>query len=145
MKSLLTSLLCVAAIAAGACNSTLIVRTDGPYIEETGISVPVPPPSLRAAPMQLVDIEGSLEIGAPQPRTTVFLYEGGSARGYFQYAEDDGSFRFTSVELDLTDNCIEVWYEEPGAEGRHSEHSFFTATIAEDDQSVITKQLMGGC
>lgn len=128
-----------------ACNATLLVQTDGPYIDETGISVPVPPPSLTAAPVQLVDIEGSLEIGMPKPKTEVYLYEGTRARGYFVYASEVGEFTFTSVQLDLTDNCLEVWYEEPGAEGRHSEHSFFTAKIGADDQSVVVDQLMGGC
>lgn len=128
-----------------ACNATLIVQTDGPYIDENGISVPVPPPSFSAAPVQLVDIEGTLEIGAPKPKTAVYLYEGTSARGYFVYATDVGEFKFTSVELDLTDNCLEVWYEEPGSEGRQSEHSFFLARIGADDMSVVVEQLMGGC
>ncbi len=131
--------------ALAACNSTIITRTDGPYIDERGISVPVPPPSLTAEPKQFVEVRGTLGINTPKAMTRAFLFEGTSARGYFVYADDVGEFLFTGVELDLNDNCIEVWYEEPGAEGRKSEHSLFIATIDADDQSVLTMQVASGC
>lgn len=139
------AILVVALAALSACNSTLIVRTDGPYIGEHGISVPVPPPSLTAAPVQFVEVEGNLEIGTPEPKTKVFLYEGTTARGYFVLASGDGEFVFKGVELDLGDNCLEIWYEEPGPYGLASVHSFFFAYIGEDDQTVVTEQLMAGC
>ena len=139
------AVLALALAGLSACNSTLIVRTDGPYIGEHGISVPVPPPSLTAAPVQQVEIEGDLKIGTPEPRTRVFLYDGASERGYFVHAGDDGGFLFSDVELDLHDNCLEVWYEEPGPYGLTSVHSFFVAYIDEDDQSVVTDQLFAGC
>lgn len=136
----------VAALAAlGACNSTIIVHTDGPFIDEHGISVPVPPPSFSAEPVQYVEVEGELGVDAPVPRTTVYLYEATSERGYFVHADDAGKFQFVGVLLDLTDNCLEVWSEEPGPDGKKSVHSFFTATIGPDDQSIITEQLMAGC
>lgn len=136
--------LVVALAALSACNSTLIVHTDGPYIAENGISVPVPPPSFAAAPVQFVEVAG--ELGSPpEPKTKVFLFEGVTQRGYFVHADDDGAFQFTGVELDLTDNCVELWYEEPGPYGQASVHSFFVAGIGPDDRSVVTDQLMAGC
>lgn len=137
--------LAAAVLGLGACNTTIIVRTDGPFIDETGISVPVPPPSLRAAPVQFVEITGNIGVAEPVAGTMVYLYEGTSARGYFVHAEDDGYFLFEGVELDLTDNCIEVWHEEPGVDGRSSAHSFFVAMIGEDDQSVFVDQYGGSC
>lgn len=138
-------LLVASLVAATACNATIITRTDGPFIGEKGISVPVPPPSLTAAPVQFVEVAGSLGVSSVPPMTITFLYESTSARGYFVYADEAGNFLFEGVELDLNDNCLEVWFEEPGPEGKKSEHSFFVASIGEDDQSVVTAQIGGGC
>lgn len=137
--------LAAALLGLGACNSVVLVSTDGPYIDETGISVPVPPPSLRAAPVQFVEIHGTVGVAQPLPGTMVYMYEGTSKRGYFVFADDAGDFVFQGVELDLTDNCVEVWHEEPGAYGNKSAHSFFVAAIGEDDQSVIVDQYGGSC
>lgn len=129
------------------CNSVLLGSgyDDGPQIADNGISVPVPPPSLRAAPVQEVDIEGELDDRTPEPKTEVHLWETTSEQGFFGLANADGTFRFEGVELDLTDNCIEVWAEEPGAYGHMTIHSFFHAYIGEDDQSVVTEQFFSGC
>lgn len=145
MKILSRVLLVASFAAVTACNSTIITRTDGPFIDEHGISVPVPPPSLTAAPVQFVEISGSLGISMPKDMTRAYLFEGTSGRGYFVYPDDVGNFLFEGVELDLNDNCLEVWYEEPGEDGRSSEHSFFVASIAADDQSVLAMQWNGGC
>lgn len=139
------TVLAAALAVLGACNSTIITRTDGPFIAEHGISVPVPPPSFAAAPVQVVEVEGELGVAEPEPMTRVYLYEATSDRGYFVHADDDGGFLFIGVQLDLTDNCLELWFEEPGPNGTTSVHSFFTAVIGEDDQSIVTKQLMAGC
>lgn len=135
--------LLAAALLSGACNSTIIVRTDGPFIAENGISVPVPPPSLTAEPVQEVDIEGRLG-RTVAPDTIVYLFEGTMEAGHFVFADEAGHFAFDGVALDLSDNCIELWYQEPGKDDA-SEHSFFVAEIAEDDQSVRTTQYGGGC
>ena len=127
------------------CNSHLLTNPDaGPQIGDRGISVPVPPPSLKRAPVQRVDIEGEIGAAAGEPGTRVFLSE--TRRGtqnYFGYPEEDGSFFFEGVELDLTDNCIDVWTEDDQA--NTSVHSFYRASIDEDDQSVLTEQLFNGC
>ncbi len=145
MKYLPRVLLVATLAAVSACNATIITRTDGPYIDENGISVPVPPPSLTAEPVQFVEIAGTLGITMPKDMTTAYLFEGTSGRGYFVYADDTGNFLFKGVQLDLNDNCLEVWYEEPGKDGRSSEHSFFVASIADDDVSVLAMQWNGGC
>jgi len=122
---------------------------DGPQIGEHGISVPVPPPSLTAAPRQTVDVEGELRETDPEPGTEVFLRVytlNGDYDGYITEAEPDGTFFFDDeVTLDLTDNCIEVYSEAPSAYGSRSMVSFFRATIAEDDQSILTRQFFSGC
>lgn len=118
---------------------------DGPQIGEHGISVPVPPPSLTAAPKQSVDVDGDLGDMTPEPQTQVFLLEVTSGAGYFAFAASDGTFHIPDVEIDLFDNCLEVWSEEPGAYGEMSMHSFFRASIAQDDQSIVTDQFFSGC
>jgi hypothetical protein len=119
---------------------------DGPQIGEHGISVPVPPPSLTAAPKQLLLIEGELGYSDPEPMTDVYLFETVSEATDWAIARSDGTFVFDPGEpIDLTNNCFEVWSEEPGAYGEMSVHSFYRATIAEDDQTILTVQLFGGC
>ncbi|MBK7826168.1 hypothetical protein [Nannocystis sp.] len=118
---------------------------DGPQIERHGISVPVPPPSLKLAPVQRVDIDGQLGVHDPEPGTVVYLLDAYREPGAFVDAEADGSFRFEGIEVDLTKNCLELWSEEPGAYGAMSVHSFFTASIDTDDQSVVTTQFFSGC
>ena len=110
-----------------------------------GISVPIPPPSLTAAPVQKVDIDGSLNLMDPVPETLVYLYEHRSDKGYFVFADDMGEFVFEGLELDLSDNCMQVWFEEPGEDGKLSEDGFYRANIAEDDQSVDVEELKLGC
>ena len=51
-SALLTSL-----VLGTGCNSHLLTSPDaGPQIGDRGISVPVPPPSLKLMPVQLVDL-----------------------------------------------------------------------------------------
>ncbi len=110
-----------------------------------GISVPIPPPSLSAEPVQEVDIDGSTNLESPVPQTLIYLYEHRTDRGYFVFADETGEFSFTEVELDLTNNCMQVWFEEPGEEGRTSEDGFYRANIAEDDQTIDIEELKLGC
>lgn len=137
-------LLAMSLVLGTGCNSHPLLSPDaGPQIAKRGISVPVPPPSLKLMPVQRVDIEGELGMGAVEPDTRVFLNE--TRRGLpGQFVFPDGdSFFFEGVEVDLTNNCIEVWTEDAAAEA--SVHSFYVASIDADDQSVITEQLFNGC
>jgi len=149
----LTAAARVAAISFGmvfgtGCNDHPIGGfDDGPQIGEHGISVPIPPPSLRAAPVQRVEIEGELGVSDPKAGTRVFVLDVGGA-GAFVFPDADGDFRFegmNAVEIDLTKNCLEVWSEEPGSDGQMSVHSFFRVRIDEDDQSLLTEQFFSGC
>ncbi|MEZ4450618.1 MAG: hypothetical protein R3B09_14145 [Nannocystaceae bacterium] len=108
----------------------------------TGISVPIPPPSLRAEPVQRVDVEGLAKDVVPD--TVVYLYELRSERGYFVPVDDDGAYVIPDVELDLTHNCLQLWYAEPGLDGTESAYGIFVLTIGEDDQSVEIDE-RGGC
>ncbi|PCC75091.1 hypothetical protein SAMN02745121_03702 [Nannocystis exedens] len=139
------AILVVAFVALSACNTHLPTRTDRPFTGQFGISVPVPPPSLKAAPVQYVDVKGNLEVETPMADTRMFLYDRSGARGYFVYADPYGEFEFDAVKLDLTDNCLEVWFEEPGPEGQVSEHRFYVADIDEDDKSVVTMEQTDEC
>lgn len=122
---------------------------DGPQIGEHGISVPVPPPSLTLAPKQTVDVEGDVNNPDPEPNTQVSIMvipSDGERLTYTFAVDPDGTFSLKGrVQLDLTDNCLEVWSEVPGAYGSQSMHSFFRATIAEDDQTILTEQFFSGC
>ena len=149
----LTAAARVAALALGmafgtGCNDHPIGNyDDGPQITERGISVPVPPPSLTAEPKQAVNIEGQLGVAEPEMGTRVYVWDAYSEGipGAIVLANPDGSFLFEGFELDLTMNCLEVYSEEPGAYGSESVHSFFVASIDEDDQGVLTKQFFSGC
>lgn len=136
----LAGLLALAALVG--CNE--VVFPDAPP-DLHGISVPIPPPSLTAAPIQHVDVEGALASDMPTPGTLVYLYENRTSRGYFVVADDAGVFVLRDVLLDLTDNCMEVWSKEPGAEGQESQHTAFKASIAADDQSVDVEEWKSGC
>lgn len=138
---------CLLQLAFGTgCNDHSFTNYDaGPQIGEHGISVPVPPPSLKLDSVQHVDIRGELGFAGAEPGTVVYLQNAYSDLGAFVVAEPDGQFLFQGVEIDLLQNCLELWSEEPGPYGEMSVHSFFFANIAPDDQSVLTEQLFNGC
>lgn len=139
------AILVAAFVVLSACNTHLVTRTDRPFTGQFGISVPVPPPSLRAQPVQYVQVAGNLDAEEAVAETRVLLFERAAGRGYFVYADQYGEFEFTDVKLDLSDNCLEVWSEEPGPEGQASEHTFYVADIDADDKSVVTMELTDEC
>lgn len=130
-----------------ACNDVSIGGyDDGPQIDKRGISVPVPPPSLWDMPIRTVTVEGQLGDSEPEPMTVVFIQDTFQDAGLFVEANPDGSFKFEDMQIDLTQNCLEVWSEEPGAYGRMSVHSFFRASIDPEDPSlIVTEQFFSGC
>ncbi len=141
----LSALFAMSLVLGTGCNSHPVGNfDDGPQITARGISVPVPPPSLKLMPVQRVDIEGEIDSNAEVEGTRVFLRETRrGVQGQYVLPEQDRSFFFEGVEVDLTDNCIEVWTED--FEAKASLHSFFVASIDVDDQSVVTVQDLGGC
>lgn len=132
-------------VFGSGCNSHPLTNYDaGPQIDENGISVPVPPPSLTLMPVQQVDIVGQLRASAGGAGTRVFLLETqGGLPALVVSPEADNSFFFEGVEIDLSDNCLEVWSED--AQARPSVRAFYRASIGDDDQSVITDKLFNGC
>ncbi|MDC0722939.1 hypothetical protein [Nannocystis bainbridge] len=138
-------LLAAVLVVLSACNTHLPTRTDRPFTGQFGISVPVPPPSLKAAPVQYVRVQGNLEVEAPQADTRVFVYDSSGDRGFFVFADQYGQFEFDAVKLDLTDNCLEVWFEEPGLDGPASQHRFYVAGIEADDATVATMEQADEC
>ncbi len=125
------------------CNAVLTTSAHtSPTPLINGISIPVPPPSLKLAPKQSVDVDGALE--EQELGVTIYLYEHVSESGYFVAAEDDGMFQIPSVDLDLTDNCIEV-YAQSSDDADPSIGVFYRATIAADDQSVEVEKLPEPC
>ncbi|MCA9719897.1 MAG: hypothetical protein H6713_35920 [Myxococcales bacterium] len=98
-----------------------------------GISIPIPPPSLTAEPQQDIDVFGAVE--GDQDGARVILHE---VRGDLEYSAEivDGSFDFSGVAVDFTDNCFEVFIE-VASDGElvSGEPLYFEARIAADDQS----------
>ncbi len=144
----LVSLACLFQLSFGTgCNDHMLGGgyDDGPQIDEHGISVPVPPPSLKAAPVQEVDIVGVIGFTDPEPGTIVRLQNPFDPTGYLVEVNPDGTFLFSGIEIDLTKNCLELWSEEAGPNGEMSVHSYFRASIEADDQSVLTTQYFNGC
>ena len=140
LRSRVVAALVVAAL--GGCNE--VSFPDAPP-DFRGISVPIPPPSLTDEPVVRVEIDGTLGTSMPIADTRVYLYEKTTARGYFVLADGDGDFILQDVLLDLRSNCMQVWAVEPGPGGEESQHTFFKASIAEDDVSVDFEEWKTGC
>ena len=123
-------------------------------IDDRGISIPVPPPSLHLQPRQSARIEGRVEFKqlaagseplggtiellelthgarATVPMGTVEVTAPGSAMS---------SFTVESLVIDHTDNCLEVWMV--AEDGSTTEPVYYHTEILPDDQSVTTVE---GC
>lgn len=112
------------------------------FIDDRGISIPLPPPSLIDEPEQEVEIEGEvvgLDDSADELRVRIVDNVGGAE---LEAPLDEGNmFHAAGLGIDLTDNCIEAWIEDTaGAEG---EHRHFEATIAASGQDVEVLEVDG--
>lgn len=112
-------------------------------IDDRGISIPLPPPSLVDEPEQEVDVEGEV-IGLHEEAAaglTVRIVDsmGGSE---LDVPLEDGSsaFRGEGLAIDLRDNCIELWLV--GADGREGERAQYQAVI---DESGTAVAVIEGC
>jgi hypothetical protein len=103
-------------------------------IDDRGISIPLPPPSLIDAPQQEVEIEGQVTGPDRLAGTTVHVVDNrGDAD--VEVALDDSAQFVTWMVIDLTDNCLEFWVEAP--DGQQGQHTLFSASIDEDEQVVV--------
>jgi len=129
---------------ASGCNAVITTAAHtSPEPLVNGISIPVPPPSLKLAPNQAVDVDGTLD--QPEAGATVYLYDHVSERGYFVETAADGSFVIETVTLDLSENCLELYAQSADADAEPSEGVFYSAQIAPDDQSIEVEMLTEPC
>ncbi len=139
-KSLVAVAFAVSVVSG--CNAVITTAAHtSPMPLINGISIPVPPPSLQLEPRQAVDVDGTLD--EQDLGVTVYLYEHVSERGYFVESTDSGDFMISAVDIDLTDNCIEVYTQK--SEADPSVGVFYRAGIAADDQSVEVEMLNEPC
>ena len=127
------------AFAACAQHDVRPAFRSGVFIDDRGISVPLPPPSLFEAPKQSVDVDVEVD-GEDLPagtELTIVDNEGDAERTII--IDDEESITLEGLEIDLTSNCLELWLTDGD---RESDHALFQATIGEDDQTVETQQ---GC
>jgi hypothetical protein len=113
----------------------------GVLIDDRGISVPLPPPSLIDAPKVDVEVHGSLPGADELSAGTVIHLDDldGEARVTADVDPSKASFVLADVAIDLTANCLELWLEAP--DGRESDRTMVHAAIAEDG-TVVT---VAGC
>ncbi len=110
-------------------------------IDDRGISIPLPPPSLIDEPKQDVEVEGEVVgLAAPQGVSVVIIDNAGDAEAEIPLASDDGAFRASGLSIDLTDNCLELWLE--SADGEQGEHQQYRAVIDASGQGI---DVIDGC
>lgn len=131
----------VAALACAACavHEPVPAFRRAVFIADRGISIPLPPPSLFEAPHQKVDVSGQLQ-GDDQiaAGTTVHVIDDrGNGETEVELAAGVASFQAT-LEIDLTDNCLELWAEAPdGSEGGHSLYSASIEAVGDTQQVAV--------
>jgi hypothetical protein len=111
-------------------------------IDDRGISIPLPPPSLTDEPEQEVDVDGEV-IGLPEGPTSlvVHIVDGvGGAELDVPLAEGAATFHGEGLAIDLSNNCIELWLED--ADGHEGEHAQYHAVIDASGQSI---EVAEGC
>jgi len=102
-------------------------------IGDRGISVPLPPPSLTAEPVQDVDVEAHAVGDDPVLAGTMVHVEDVMGEGVaeLELAADVEQFVVEELRVDLRANCLELWLVAP--DGRESEHVLVHAEIVADD------------
>jgi hypothetical protein len=101
-----------------------------------GITIPLPPPSITEEMLVTIDVEGGIPLGFQGPGTRAFLYEKGTGRGYFVYAEQQ-SFTINDVLVDIEDNCLESWFID-GIDDEESSVVNYKAVLAEGEACLET-------
>lgn len=108
------------------------------YIGDRGIFVPLPPPSYYQAPVQAVVVEGEFRgEAAPAGASLRVIDLHGEADLTFPLDEGQSTFAI-ELELDLTDNCLELWVETEA--GEQSPTTRVRATIVSDDELATSPE-----
>jgi hypothetical protein len=121
------------AVASLGCNEPRFLI---PAPTLRGITIPLPPPSFADEVLVMIDVEGGIPLGFQGPGTRAFLYEQGTGRGYFVYAEQQ-SFLIQDVLVDIEDNCLESWFVD-GVDGEESSAVNYKAVLAEGEACMET-------
>jgi hypothetical protein len=98
-------------------------------VDERGISIPLPPPSLADEPEQEVDVEGEV-VGLSESATGLMVRvmdTAGGAELDVPLTAGEATFHGQGLAIDLSDNCIELWLVD--ADGREGEHAQYQAII----------------
>lgn len=95
--------LAVASLLGAGCNDHPV--GGGPAPEFRGITVPLPPPSYRSAPIIKARLSGE-SLGHEGGRATVWDLE--NSRGIVTPVAEDGYFAFEPWEINLREHCFEL-------------------------------------
>jgi hypothetical protein len=120
-------MLAMAAVTLACNEATFLI----PSPTLRGITIPLPPPSIVEEGAVTIDVEGAIPLGFEGPGTQAFLYEKGTGRGYFVYA-DEQMFTIYDVLVDIDNNCLESWFVD-GVDGEESTVVNYKAVVAEGD------------
>jgi hypothetical protein len=137
---LVAAAMTVAACGAGNASGEPAVKPRL-YITDRGIGVPVPPPSLKDDPKVEAQIWGDITVDFVTGDTvhlleTVSGFETDVAADSQSCdaedaIEDPCDFLFEGVEVDLTDNCLELWLADDA-----DAISAYRAAIEEEDDGT---------
>ncbi len=131
-------------MSACAVHSVRPVNVFRTVIIARGITIPVPPPSLIAQPVQNTsvwgDVEFELEAESEGTMVAIYLHEHVTNQSLSaEVIAPADSFAF-DLEMDHSANCLELWLET--ADGESSTPVRIHTDIAEDDQGV---EVVDGC
>lgn len=133
----IASLFVVGVLAAG-CNdpAPVAAHRSAVLIGDRGISIPLPPPSVLQAPQQEIEVQGALE-GIFDEGSEVRIVD--TAGGDEASVSPDGASFTATLEVDLTDVCLETWVVD--ADGVESERRSYSALVEADDSIRV----VSGC
>jgi hypothetical protein len=134
-----------ALLAVAACNPHDVYGfRSGLWVGDRGIAIPVPPPSLTDAPVQVSRVEGGFDVTAQEgasPPVVVELKDLASgAEASVEVDKLAGDFVIGEIVLDHTDNCLEFRIVLP--DGRASDVEQYHTVIEADDRTV---RVVDGC
>lgn len=135
--------LVLAALGLGACvdHQPEPAFRASVLIDDRGISIPLPPPSLVAEPEQDVDVAGEVIGSADTTGLRVRIADSASGSELeVSLVEGTNMFRGEGLAIDLLDNCIEVSLVD--ADGREGERTEYRAVIDASGQAV---EAVDGC